>query len=70
MQSLYSNASTCKSVGLEGMNFMVLDSPMTNAVSQCGNDYSKLRCDISEAANFATYFSGSQIGRASCRERV
>ena len=31
----------------------------TNAVIQCGNSYSKLAGDVGEAANFATYFTGS-----------
>ena len=30
-----------------------------NAVGQCGNKYSELARDIGEAANFATYFTGS-----------
>ena len=32
---------------------------ITDPISQCGNNYSKLARDIGEAADFATYFTGS-----------
>jgi len=48
-------------MGAKGMNHMVLrcTSTNTNAVSQCGNNYSGLAHDIGEATNFTTYFTGS-----------
>ena len=36
----------------------------TNAFRQCGNSYSELVADIGEAANFATYFTGSPAAKS------
>jgi len=36
----------------------------TNAFSQCGNGYAELAGDIGEAANFATYFTGSPASKS------
>ena len=57
---MYSHASTCAPVGVNGMNHMILSYfATTNLVSQCGNRYLDLARDIRETANFATHFTGS-----------
>ena len=57
---MYSNASICTPVGVEGMDFQGFNcAATTDAVGQCGNSYLELASDIGEAANFATYFTGS-----------
>ena len=55
---MHSNASTCARVGVEGTNHIILDT-FTDAVFQWASNYSELARDIQEAANFATYFTGS-----------
>ena len=56
---MYSDASICESVGVEGMNYNVCCTATPNTSGQCGNSYSELACDMGESANFATYFTGS-----------
>src|SRR5258708_454125 len=45
-------------MGAEGAESYGFET-FTDAVFQCGNNYSELARDIQEAANFATYFTGS-----------
>jgi len=55
---VYTDASTCASVGVESM-VHISCTAMTNAVTQDENNDLALAREVGEAANFATYFTGS-----------